>query len=147
MNTTSLAGSDVTSNSFSLNHLLLLLARILMAAMFVAAGFSKISGFEGTAGYISSVGLPLPELLTLGTIALEIGAGLAIILGVRVRWAALALAGFTLLAGFLFHNFWAMPADQAYVQQLMFMKNLSIAGGLIALAIAGAGQYALTLKH
>ncbi|WP_370262878.1 DoxX family protein [Limnobacter sp.] len=130
----------------SLTNPLALLGRVLLASMFVLAGFDKIGGFEGTAGYIASVGLPMAELLTVLTIAVEIVAGLALILGFQTRLAALALAGFTLAASVLFHNYWAMPAEQAYVQQLMFMKNLSIAGGLLLVAALGGGRWAVS-KH
>lgn len=121
-----------------------LIGRVLLAAMFVLAGIDKITGFEGTAGYIASVGLPFAELLTVVTIAVEIGAGLALIVGFQARTAALLLAGFTLAASVLFHNFWAMPAEQAYVQQLMFMKNLSVAGGLLMIVALGGGALGIS---
>lgn len=121
-----------------------LAGRVLLAAMFVLAGIDKITGFEGTAGYIASVGLPFAEVLTVLTIAVEIGAGLALIVGFQARVAALLLAGFTLAASVLFHNFWAMPAEQAYVQQLMFMKNLSVAGGLLMIVALGGGALGIS---
>ena len=121
-----------------------LIGRVLLAAMFVLAGIDKITGFEGTAGYIASVGLPFAELLTVVTIAVEIGAGLALIVGFQARIAALLLAGFTLAASVLFHNFWAMPAEQAYIQQLMFMKNLSVAGGLLMIVALGGGALGIS---
>lgn len=121
-----------------------LIGRVLLAAMFVLAGIDKITGFEGTAGYIASVGLPFAELLTVVTIAVEIGAGLALIVGFQARIAALLLAGFTLAASVLFHNFWTMPAEQAYVQQLMFMKNLSVAGGLLMIVALGGGALGIS---
>lgn len=124
-----------------------LIGRVLLAAMFVLAGIDKISGFEGTAGYIASVGLPFSEVLTVLTIAVEIGAGLALIVGFKVRIAALLLAGFTLAASVLFHNYWAMPAEQAYVQQLMFMKNISVAGGLLMIVALGGGSFSLGRKN
>lgn len=124
-----------------------LIGRVLLAAMFVLAGIDKISGFEGTAGYIASVGLPFSEVLTVLTIAVEIGAGLALIVGFQVRIAALLLAGFTLAASVLFHNYWAMPAEQAYVQQLMFMKNISVAGGLLMIVALGGGSFSLGRKN
>lgn len=121
-----------------------LMGRVLLAAMFVLAGIDKITGFEGTAGYIASVGLPFAELLTVVTIAVEIGAGVALIVGFQARIAALLLAGFTLAASVLFHNFWAIPAEQAYIQQLMFMKNLSVAGGLLMIVALGGGALGLS---
>ena len=117
----------------------LLLARILLALMFILAGFTKFAGLAGTAGYIASKGLPMPTVLAFLTSALEVVGGLAIAVGFHARIAALALALFTLLATLLFHNFWAMPAEQQMVQQLMFMKNLSVAGGLLLLFVFGAG--------
>lgn len=132
-----------STSSPSINPTLALVGRFLLALMFVLAGFSKISGFDGTVGYIASVGLPLASLVAVGTIALELLAGLALIVGWQTRWAALALALFTLVANALFHNFWAMPVEQQMMQQLMFMKNLSVAGGLLVLAACGAGAYSL----
>jgi len=114
-------------------------ARLLLALMFVLAGLNKFAGLAGTAGYIASKGLPMPMVLAVATAALEVVGGLAIIVGFHARLAALALAIFTVLASFLFHNFWAMPADQAYVQQLMFMKNIAVAGGLLLVFSLGAG--------
>jgi putative oxidoreductase len=122
-------------------------ARVLLALMFVLAGISKFAGLEGTAGYIASKGLPLPMVLAVATAALEVLGGLALIVGFQARWAALALAGFTLLASILFHNFWSMPADQAFVQQLMFMKNLAVAGGLLLIFAAGAGPASLDARR
>jgi putative oxidoreductase len=123
-----------------------LVGRLLLALLFVPAGLTKISGFEGTAGYIASVGLPLPQLGAILAIVVEIGAGLALALGWRTRWSALILAVFTLVATFLFHNFWAMPADKAFLQQLMFFKNIAVVGGLFVVAAFGAGSLSLDAK-
>ncbi len=94
-----------------------LLARLLLAALFMPAGISKISGFAGTAGYIGSVGLPMPELGAAIAIAVEVLGGIALIIGFGTRWAALALAVFTLVASFFFHAYWAMPAEQQMMQR------------------------------
>jgi putative oxidoreductase len=121
-----------------------LVGRILLALMFLLAGISKIGdGFAGTVGYIGSVGLPLAQLVAIGTIILEVGAALLLIIGWKARWAALALMLFTLAAALLFHNYWAMPADKQMMQQIMFLKNLAVAGGLLMLAIAGPGAWSL----
>ena len=114
-------------------------ARILLALMFILAGFGKFAGLQGTAGYIASKGLPMPTVLAAATALLEVVGGLALVVGFQARWAALALALFTLLASVLFHNFWAVPAEQVMVQQLMFMKNLAVAGGLLFVFSLGAG--------
>jgi putative oxidoreductase len=120
-----------------------LVGRILLALMFVVAGVGKIGGFDGTVGYIASKGLPLPVVLAAGTVALEIVAGVALIVGYKARWAALALAAFTLLATVIFHAYWAMPAEQQMVQRLMFLKNIAVTGGLLAVFAFGAGRYSL----
>jgi len=110
--------------------------RILMAQIFLLAGISKIGAYEGTQGYMESVGLP-GMLLPL-VIALEIGGGLALIIGWKARWAAAALAGFSVVSALIFHNNFA---DQ--MQMIMFMKNFAIAGGLLFLLAHGAGAYSL----
>ena len=125
----------------------LLIARVLLALMFVTAGFFKLIGLQGTAGYIGSVGLPAPMLLAVAAGVLELGAGLLIIVGWQARWAGLALAAFTLVATMLFHNFWAMPADQQMMQQLMFMKNVSVVGGLLFVFAFGAGSLSLDARR
>ena len=122
---------------------LALVARILLAAIFISAGFSKVMGFEGVTAYIGSKGLPIPMILAGCTIALEIIGGLAIIIGYKARIAGLLLGLFSILAALIFHNFWAFPPEQVYLQNIMFMKNLSIAGGLFLLAVFGAGGYSI----
>lgn len=130
-----------------LQDTLALVGRILLALMFLLAGVGKIGGFAGTAGYIASVGLPAPQLLAALTLVLEIGAGLALMLGWQTRWAALALAGFTLLASLIFHAYWGVPAEQRMVAQLMFMKNISVLGGLLVLAAFGPGTLSLDARR
>jgi len=125
------------------HKLLALVARILLAAIFITAGFSKLMGFDGTVAYIASKGLPMPMILAGLTIALEILGGLVIIVGYKVRIAGLLLGLFTILAALIFHNFWAFPPEQVYLQNIMFMKNLSMAGGLFLLTVFGAGGYSI----
>lgn len=111
-----------------------LAGRLLIAALFLPAGISKITGFDGTIGYIASAGLPLPMVGALIAIVLEVGGSVALLLGYRTRAVALALALFTVLASLSFHAFWAVPADQVMMQKLLFFKNLAVAGGLLVLA-------------
>jgi putative oxidoreductase len=118
---------------------LTLLGRLLLASLFVVAGIGKLGNLAGTAGYIASGGLPAASVLAVLVGLLELVGGIALAIGFQARWAALALGLFTLLASVLFHKFWAVPAEQQMVQQLMFMKNLSIAGGLLLVAALGAG--------
>lgn len=108
--------------------------RVLIAAIFVAAGASKIGGYQAVQASMSAVGVP-GALLPL-VILTELGGGLLIILGLFTRPVALALAGFCVLSALLFHNH---MADQT--QQIMFMKNLAMAGGFLFLVARGAGRF------
>jgi putative oxidoreductase len=131
------------ASSTTFQDALALASRVLIAVMFLPAGINKISGFAGTAGYIGSVGLPMPMVGAAIAIAVEVLGGLALLAGWRTRSAALVLAGFTLVASVFFHAYWAAPADQAMVQQLMFFKNIAIIGGLLALAAFGPGAWSV----
>lgn len=122
-----------------MKDVVLLVSRVLLALMFVIAGWGKIGGYAGTQGYMEAMGVPGAVLPLV--ILLELGGGLAIVLGLFTRSIAVLLAGFTLMAAFLFHY---QPAEQ--MQMLMFMKNLSIAGGFLALAAAGAGAFSLDAR-
>ena len=118
-------------------------ARVLLAVIFILAGLQKLGDPAGTAAYITSGGLP--GWLVWPTILLEVGGGLALAIGYQARWAALALAGFSLLSGVLFHLVPSFAAEgmAAQMQITMFMKNVSIAGGLLLVTAMGAGAWAL----
>jgi putative oxidoreductase len=123
-----------------------LAGRLLIAAIFVLSGFSKITGFDGTVGYIASKGLPLPQLGALAAIVVELGGGLLVIVGWKTRWAAAAMLVFTLAAAVLFHNFWAAAPDAAQNQMIHFMKNISMAGGLLYVLVFGSGPLSIDGK-
>ena len=123
----------------SLKTPLVLVGRILIAFMFMQSGYEKLTDLTGTAGYIASGGLPNSTALAGLTAVFELVAGLAILIGFKARWAALALAAFTLVASFLYHRYWTAPADQQMVVQLLFTKNMAIVGGLLIIAALGAG--------
>lgn len=125
----------------SLQNPLSLLGRVLLALLFVPAGFGKIAGFGGAVGYIASKGIPLPELAAAAAVGVELGLGLLLLVGWQTRWAALGMALFTFVITFIFHNFWAMPADQQMMQSLMFFKNIAVVGGLLTVAAWGAGAW------
>jgi putative oxidoreductase len=130
----------------SLKTPLVLVGRVLLALIFVTSGYGKLAGIEGTAGYIASAGLPWPTALAGAAGLFELVAGLALVVGFKARWAAFALGAFTLVASLLFHAYWAVPAEQQFVQQLMFMKNLAIAGGLFIVAALGADRLSLDAR-
>jgi len=117
-----------------------LAGRILISAIFILSGFSKITGYAGMQGYMESQGVP-GALLPL-VIATELGGGILVVLGLWTRLAALALAGFSVLAALLFHaNF----GDQ--IQMIMFMKNFAMAGGFLFLVAHGAGALSLDARR
>jgi putative oxidoreductase len=107
-------------------------ARILMSQIFILSGFQKLTGYAGSQQYMASHGIP-GALLPL-VILTELGGGLALLFGFKARWAALALAGFSVLTALLVH---LKPGDQ--MQMINFMKNLAMAGGLLVLVRCGAG--------
>ncbi|QKV53135.1 DoxX family protein [Comamonas antarctica] len=131
----------------STQNLLALLGRILLALLFIPAGVGKLTGFAGTVGYAASAGMPLPQIAVAIALLVELFGGLALLLGWQTRWAAFALALFTLVASFFFHKFWGLPADQATMQQMLFYKNLAAAGGLLAFAAFGPGGYSLDARR
>lgn len=116
-----------------------LFGRVMLALIFILAGLGKIQDPAGTAGYMQAMGIP--ALLLWPTIALELLGGIAIAIGYRTQYVALALAAFSLLAAFIFHrNF----GDQ--MQMIMFLKNIAIAGGLLLLAVGGKTAFSLDNK-
>ena len=115
-----------------------LIGRVSLALIFVLAGFSKIGGFEGTVGYIASKGLPLPELGAAIAIAVELGAGLMVLVGYQTRWAALAIAIFIIPLLIFFHPFWIDASEMS-----AFLKNLSIMGGFLFVTVHGAGKFSV----
>ena len=133
--------------SNALQNSLALVGRLLLAMLFLPAGIGKLTGFAGTVGYIASVGLPMPSMAAAIALTIEIGGSVALITGFGARIAALILAVFTLVASFFFHAYWAVPADQQLVTQLLFMKNIAVVGGLLTLAAWGAGAWSLDARN
>ena len=131
----------------SIQNSLSLIGRLLLVALFLPAGISKLTGFSGTVGYIASAGLPAPTLGATLALAVEILGSLALLAGFGTRIAALVLALFTLVASFFFHAYWSVPAAQQFVTQLLFMKNIAVVGGLLVLAANGAGGWSLDARR
>lgn len=131
----------------TLQNPLALAGRLLLALLFLPAGIGKLTGFAGTVGYIASVGLPMPQVAAVIALVVEIAGGVALLAGFGTRLAAMALALFTLVASFFFHNYWAVPADQQFMQQLLFFKNMAVVGGLITLAAWGAGAWSIDARR
>ncbi len=117
--------------------------RVLLALIFIVAGAQKITGYAGTQGYMEMMGVP-GALLPL-VILTELGGGIALLLGWQARIVAFLLAGFSILSGLIFHYFpsLGMEGMEAQAQMISFMKNLSIAGGMLMVTRLGAGAFAL----
>lgn len=114
----------------------LLISRVLLSVLFIVAGYGKITGYAGTAAYMAS--MHVPSFFLPLVILLELGGGLAIVFGFLTRFTALFISGFTIIAAIIFHNNFSDD-----MQQLMFMKDMSIAGGFLILGLFGAGKYSL----
>ena len=120
----------------NLQNLTTLAGRAMLATMFLVAGFGKIGAYAGTQAYMESFGLP--GFLLPAVIGLEIVGGLAVLLGIQVRVAAVGLAGFTLLAAVIFHSDFSQQ-----MQSILFMKNLAISGAFLLLAAQGPGAWVI----
>ncbi len=119
-------------------------ARIFLAILFVSFGWNKLMDFNGSVQYVASASsLPVPQLFTALTILVELGGGILLILGLFSRIAAFFMAGFTLLTILLVHHFWTMADVEAATNQMMALKNLAIAGGLLMVTAFGPGAWAI----
>ena len=122
----------------------LLLARALLAAMFLASGYAALADPGATANYFAGLGLPLPLAAVWGTGLFELAAGLAILAGFMTRLAAAVLAIFCVVASFLGHyGQGGGDAMLAFMHGQMLLKDVAVAGGLIALALQGPGGYSV----
>lgn len=120
-----------------------LVGRILVAVIFIKAGWGKIPGWEATAGYMAAKGLPLVPLLLAATIVIELGGGLMLAVGWKTRWAAAAIFLWLIPVTFAFHAFWGIDPAQVQNQANHFLKNVSIAGAMLLLLAFGPGAYSL----
>jgi putative oxidoreductase len=124
-----------------------LVGRLLLAILFIKYGFEKVTGFEGTVGYIASKGLPMPAVLAALATLVELGGGILVAIGLFTRWAALAISGFCVLTAILFHPFWAAPAASQMGDQISFFKDLAIAGGMLMLVAFGPGALSVDARR
>jgi len=122
---------------------ILLIARILLVALFVLFGWSKLTGFSGTIAYMAAENAPLPTVAAVIAVVMELLVGLAIAVGFYTRPLAYLLTLYTLATAFIGHHYWTMPDAERMANMINFYKNLSIAGGLLLLCIAGPGKYSL----
>ncbi len=115
-----------------------LIARVLLSVIFIKSGVDKFLAPDATQQFMAAKGLPFPGLLLIPTVLIEIGGGLAVMLGVRAKWAAWALFLFLIPTTLIFHG---NIADR--MQMIQFLKNLAIMGGLLLIATYGSGPLSL----
>jgi len=125
------------------NDAVALFGRIAMSVIFITSGFGKAMGFAGTEHMIESKGVPLPEIAAVIAILIEVGGGLALLLGWKTRWAAVAFVVFLVVITPIFHGFWTMEGAARSANQINFMKNLTILGGFLLLYAFGPGRYSV----
>ncbi len=128
----------------SQESIIILVARILIAALFLSACVGKLTNPAGFAGYVGSLGGPSSPILAFLVGVVELVGGLSILLGFKARWGALLLAGFTIVATAIGHQFWnATDPTMHMTQQVHFVKNLVIIGGLLILFVQGPGPFSI----
>ncbi|CAB3793690.1 MULTISPECIES: DoxX family protein [Paraburkholderia] len=122
---------------------IILVARIVLMVLFVMFGWSKLTGFSGTVAYMTSSGAPVPELSAIIAVVMELGVGIALLVGFFTRPLALLLAVYTLGTAIIGHHYWNMTGAVQYDNMIHFYKNISIIGGLLLLCVTGAGKYSV----
>lgn len=132
---------NAPSTSVTSANVAAVLGRVLISAIFVISGLSKLTAVSGTIGYIEAAGLPLAPVALAVAVALEVVGGIALIVGFKTRWVATALALFSVVTAFAFHG---NIADQN--QFIHFFKNIAIAGGLLQLVAFGGGALSLDAR-
>ncbi len=134
---------DVEQAAMGSQDALLLVARLLIGAIFVQSGFGKLMNLGGFADSLAGQGLPMPMLLAAVGSVVECFGGLAVVLGAWTRLAAAAVVVFTIMATLIAHRYWTYPPEAQGMQRIQFMKNLAIIGGFVALIAAGAGRFSV----
>lgn len=122
----------------------LLAGRVGLGVIFLVSGLGKIAGWSGTVAYAGSKGVP--ELLLAGAVALELLGGVSILAGWKTRWGVAALLAFLVPVTVVFHGFWGYQGAEVQPQLIQFLKNLSIAGGLLAVGAAGPGAISVEAR-
>jgi putative oxidoreductase len=128
------------------DDVLLLVARILLAVLFLIFGWSKLMNYSGTVAYMSQLGTPVPPLAAAVAIVVEFFGSIAIILGVFTRPIAILFALYAIATALIGHHYWTMTGDAAAGNMINFYKNISIAGGFLLLYATGAGRYSIDAK-
>jgi putative oxidoreductase len=141
-----MTSSDSRPATTAAQDKVLLVARLLAAPLFFYSGIGKMLAFDVTASRLPGGEGGFGSFLAAGSIVIELGAALALILGIYTRCAAITLIVFTILATLMFHNFWASPPAQVTAQTVQFLKNLELIGLFAMIAVFGPGAYSLRKK-
>jgi putative oxidoreductase len=141
-----MASLDTAPATTGLQDKVLLAARLLVTPLFIYSGIGKILAFGITASRLPGGEGGFGSFLAAGSIVVELGCSLALILGIWSRYAALILIAFTIIATLMFHNFWASPAAQVTAQTINFLKNLGLIGLFAMIATFGPGSYSIEKK-
>jgi len=120
-----------------------LVGRILLAALFIWSGVGKLSGFEGVVSGIAAKGLPVPTVLAAIAVAIELGGGILLAFGFKTRWVALVMGLFLIVITPIYHDFWNVAGGARMGQQVNFMKNVCILGGMLMVYALGPGRYSV----
>jgi len=132
-----------SATTFATRDAAALLARVLLASIFIWSGFGKLTDFTGVVGGIAAKGLPMPTVLAALAVAMELGGGILLLIGLRARWIGLLFVIFLLVITPIYHDFWNAAADAVMSQKINFMKNIAIAGGMLMVFAFGPGRYSL----
>lgn len=128
-----------------MTQLALLTARVALAGIFVFAGFQKLKSPQGFIDMLAGAGLPLPFFAGWLGMGIEIIAPILMVIGLQARWVACVLIAFTAAASVIGHPFWTYEGNAAVSQQIHFLKNIAIIGGLIAIIAHGEAGTLRTL--
>jgi putative oxidoreductase len=127
------------------SSLVMVAARIGLGLIFLGSGLGKLAGWSGTVGYAASKGVP--EVLLAGAVALELLGAASLLAGWKTRWGVAALLVFLVPVTALFHAPWSAQGAEVQLQVIQLLKNLSIGGGLLAVAAAGPGAFSIDARR
>jgi putative oxidoreductase len=137
----SLSHTDELAATWS--DFLLLVGRLFLGWLFFASGYGKLGNIAGTAGYFTSLGMSPPEFLAWFAGFAEVILGVALILGIATRYAALASFAWVLVSTAIAHRYWTYPASEQFGEYNNFLKNMAIMGGALYAFVTGAGRHSL----
>ena len=140
----SVSTAPAESSLAELRHdVVTLLGRIAMSWIFLSSGFGKLTNVAGFADGLAKAGVPAPSFMGwLGAIV-EFGGGVLIILGIKIRYVAILMILFVIVATLISHRYWESPPEQLVAQTTNFWKNVTIIGGFLFMFLAGAGRYSV----